>query len=333
MMVVVMKEKEVIERNRQMLLIKQYFGRRREVFEERQHMFLKMYPYNGLGRGADLSKFNAIVKKADLRQMDIIIRAFQREKDYWNSTYVVNNCNCSVHAHIISTLEAMEKNLSNMCYSFDDTIASVNQNIELMEKSAPKSKSAKSTTISKNIVDGNHWGRIGEESVDYVLKWLPDMYYVIEKDCHGKYDNNVILLENTSFIDEAQEFDHLVIGPQGIFNIETKNYTGKLSIDENNNWFRLKKGETEWGAEENPAQQLFRHHILLQSIVGEGIPIVDIICMAHPNLMIVGQENSFIPVVKRDLLADFIVNYRPAKLSKDQIRMIKNKINRYKISK
>ena len=186
---------------------------------------------------------------------------------------------------------------------------------------------------TKNAIDGNHWGRAGEVAVDYVLKWLPDMYCVIEKDCQGKYDDNVIILENTTFVDESQEFDHLVIGPQGIFNIETKNYAGKLSIDQNGNWYRLKKEETEWVVEENPAQQLFRHHVLLQSIVGDSVPIIDVICMAHPNLKISGQGNSHIPVVKRDLLADFIVNCCPAGLSNEEILMIRDKINACKVSK
>ena len=98
------------------------------------------------------------------------------------------------------------------------------------------------------------------------------------------------------------------------------------------NWLSsLKKGEKEWMAEENPAQQLFRHHVLLQSIVGDNVPIIDVICMAHPNLMISGQGNSLIPVVKKDLLADFIVNYKPAGLSETDIANIAYKINSSKV--
>ena len=156
---------------------------------------------------------------------------------------------------------------------------------------------------------------------------------MIEKDCVGKYSDNIILLENPAFSDEAQEFDHLVIGPQGIFNIETKNYAGKLAIDKAGNWLRMKKGETEWCAEENPAQQVFRHRVLLQSIVGYQIPIIDVICLSHPSIMVAGQENSKIPVVKKDLLADFIVNYRSASLTAEQVAMLERRINSCKISK
>lgn len=125
----------------------------------------------------------------------------------------------------------------------------------------------------------------------------------------------------------------MVIGPQGIFNIETKNYSGKLAIDKNGNWFRIKKDEVEWYAEENPAQQLFRHHVLLQSILGDNVPIIDVIYMAHPNLMISGQGNSLIPVVKKDLLVDFIVNYKTSGLTKSEIETVFANINKSKVSR
>lgn len=326
-----MREKEVNERKRQFFVFKKYFDKRREVYDARLAKFLRMYPSSTGVRNVNLDHFEKIVKGADLLQKNEILQAFQQEKDYWNSLYVINNCNSATHAHIIATLDEMEKILTNLGYSYFDQTIYGNQ-FSIGSQNCPKS-TCTSGTSGRNISEANNWGRVGEEAVDYVLKWLPDLYCVIEKDCQGKYDNNVIILENGSFVDESQEFDHLVIGPQGIFNIETKNYTGKLSIDQNGNWYRLKKGETEWTAEENPAQQLFRHHVLLQSIVGDNISIIDVICMAHPNLMISGQGNSFIPVVKKDLLADFIVNYKSAGLTASDIENIRTKIEACKVGK
>ena len=49
--------------------------------------------------------------------------------------------------------------------------------------------------------------------------------------------------------------------------------------------------------------------------------------------MVAGQENSKIPVVKKDLLADFIVNYRSASLTAEQAAMLERRINSCKISK
>lgn len=299
-MAATMDVKETDEKNQSMFLAKKYFNDRRMMCHMRQKKFLKLYPYNGGQGEAGLRKFKEVVKAADAEQRKAIQDAYNQECGYWNSTYVVNNCNCYIHAHIIATLEQMAKILAGVDYMY---------------------------------TDANRWGRKGEEEVDYVLKWLPDRYCVIQKDCQGKYNDHVILLENPSFTDEAQEFDHLVVGPQGVFNIETKNYAGKLYIDKAGNWIRLKKGETEWMAEENPAQQVFRHRVLLQSIVGDAIPIIDVICLAHPNLMIAGQENSSIPVIKKDLIADFIVDYRTNELTRGDILSIRDKINASKTNR
>ena len=49
--------------------------------------------------------------------------------------------------------------------------------------------------------------------------------------------------------------------------------------------------------------------------------------------MIWGQGNSLIPVVKKDLLADFIVNYKPIGFNESEIADIRMKINACKVNK
>lgn len=320
-------ERETTERNRQSGLMRQYFDSKRAALDVRQEKFLRMYPYLGASGRADLRRFECSVKMASDIQRAVIMQAFEEERHYWNSPYVLNHCNCGIHVHIINTLNGMEMILNHLGRGYSPVQSGGAASMTVNAQESPNIEQVKRST------DGNNWGKAGEDAVDYVLKWLPDMYCVIEKDCVGKYSENIILLENPSFSDEAQEFDHLVIGPQGIYNIETKNYSGKLAIDKAGNWLRLKKGETEWIAEENPAQQVFRHRVLLQSIVGYQIPIIDVICLSHPSILIVGQENSRIPVIKKDLLADFIVNCRLAGLSPSQVKLLENKINSCKVSK
>lgn len=322
-------ERELKERSRQSGLMRQYFDSKCATFYARQEKFLRMYPYHGASYGADLRRFESSVKMASDIQRDAIMQAYEAERNYWNSPYVLDHCNCGIHIHIINTLNEMEMILHDL--GCDYSTANTHPVMGLLKSN--ENREATNGDPMKSPPEVNNWGKVGEDAVDYVLKWLPDMFSVIEKDCAGKYSDNIILLENPALCDEAQEFDHLVIGPQGIFNIETKNYAGKLAIDKAGNWLRMKKGETEWCAEENPAQQIFRHRVLLQSIVGYQIPIIDIICLSHPSIMIAGQENSRIPVIKKDLLADFIVNYRSAGLTAEQVAMIKRQINGYKISK
>ena len=74
-------------------------------------------------------------------------------------------------------------------------------------------------------------GNKGEEKVDYALKWLDKSYIQIEKKSNDKVGNKCIFIKNDNFIDEKQEYDHLIVSNKGVFNIETKNYTGKLDID------------------------------------------------------------------------------------------------------
>lgn len=318
-----------IIKNRQSRLMRQYFDGRRAVFDARKEKFLRMYPYLGASRGADLRRFESSVRMAGDIQRVAIMQAYEAERRYWNSPYVLDHCNCGIHTHIINTLDGMEMILNSLgCGCSPEQPGPITMTFNVQDdQNSPNNEQV------KRSMNGNNWGKAGEDAVDYVLKWLPEMYCVIEKDCVGKYSDNIILLENPSFSDESQEFDHLVIGPQGIFNIETKNYSGKLAIDKAGNWLRLKKGGTEWIAEENPTQQVFRHHVLLQSIVGYQIPIIDVICLSHPSILIAGQENSRVSVIKKDLLADFIVNYRSAGLTPNQVARIKNKINNCKTNR
>lgn len=325
-------EKEMAERKRQYELMRKFFDGKRAMLDARQAMFLYRYPYIGAGIAADLRKFESAVRNADETQRVAITDAFMMEKNYWNSAYVLNHCNCNIHLHIVETLDSMERILSG-ARSTQSKIVNNAGMTSYLKNDTDSNEVDDDNEQTKSFMPCNTWGRAGEDAVDYVLKWLPDNYCVIEKDCVGKYSDNIILLENPGFSDESQEFDHIVVGPQGIFNIETKNYSGKLFIDKAGNWNRMKKGEAEWIAEENPAQQLFRHHILLQSIVGDQIPIIDVICMSHPSIMINGQENSRIPVIKKDLLADYIVSYRNSNLSRNTIAEVANKINLAKTSK
>lgn len=313
--------KEEAEKIRQILVLKKYFSQRKALFEARQAKFIRMYPYVKAGEPIDLQTFELAVKNADDSQKLAISNAFEQEKKYWGSAYVLDNCNCNIHTHILNTLEAMKKIIKHEIYGGSDELSKDTRK----EGDSKEQKSVFNTS--------NKWGNAGEEAVEYVLKWLPNLYCVIENDCVSKYSDNTILLENPILTDETQEFDHLVIGPQGVFNIETKNYSGKVYIDKAGNWMRLKKGENEWTPEENPAQQLFRHHVMLQSILGDQVPIIDVICMSHPSLMISGQGNSAIPIIRKDLLADFIVNYHPAGLSQNQVLAIRDKINSSKTRK
>lgn len=58
-------------------------------------------------------------------------------------------------------------------------------------------------------------GAIGEERVSKILEGLPDTYHVFNDFTVGRY-----------------HVDHVVVGPGGVFSIETKFWSGKVTIEE-----------------------------------------------------------------------------------------------------
>ena len=151
-------------------------------------------------------------------------------------------------------------------------------------------------------------GDKGEKKVDYALKWLDTSCVKIEKRSKDKAGNPCILISNPTFIDEKQEYDHLIVSCKGVFNIETKNLAGKLVIDKAGNWIRKKDGDEE--GVKNPLQQVRQHEKLLASFLPKECRIISILCIANDKAIIEGSEHCPIPIVKSDLLVEFIENWQ-----------------------
>lgn len=185
----------------------------------------------------------------------------------------------------------------------------------------------------KDYIENRGFGDKGETEVDYALKWLIGNYIKVERTPSGKYGAQAIILNNKALIDEPQEFDHIVLAPQGIFNIETKNYSGKLIVDTNGNWIRIKTDGSEIG-EKNPLQQIRRHEAVLKSIVGKDVPIISILVMANPKMIIEGIENFPIPLLKSDRLEEYISTYKNnTAYTKPQLNDLYNLLEQYRVSK
>ena len=161
-------------------------------------------------------------------------------------------------------------------------------------------------------------GDKGEKKVDYALKWLDTSYVKIEKRSKDKAGNPCILISNPTFIDEKQEYDHLIVSSKGVFSIETKNFAGKLVVDKSGNWIRKKEGGEE--GMKNPLQQVRQHEKLLASFLPRECHIISILCIANDKAVIEGEEHCPIPIVKSDLLVEFIENWKEtgSELSDDQ---------------
>ena len=108
-------------------------------------------------------------------------------------------------------------------------------------------------------------GSQGEQIVAIILSKLSDDWYVF----------------NDIYVNGAQ-IDHLLIGPKGIFCIETKTWSSCF-INSKGEWFVWSKLNNSWvPAHINPAQQNWGHIKALKKLLG-NIFINSIVVIAHPN--------------------------------------------------
>lgn len=164
-------------------------------------------------------------------------------------------------------------------------------------------------------------GDIGESKVREALKWLDSSYVQIQPLSRDYAGKPCIYLQNPDYLNIKQEYDHILVGKTGVFSIETKNYKGKLIIDKYGNWRRILQDGKEVGVK-NPIEQVRKHEKVLKSFLGDGINISSIICIANDSAIIEGVENSPLPIIKSDLLVEFMehcVSEKPH-LSEENIR-------------
>jgi hypothetical protein len=145
-------------------------------------------------------------------------------------------------------------------------------------------------------------GKRGEKDIAYILNWLDKDKFKVFNDVKLKCNT-----ENTP--KESQQFDHIVISSNGIFNIETKNYNGDIEIKQDGSWTRIINGEKRgW---ESPLFQIQRHRKVLENIIGNNYLIIDIVAIANTHSNVTGQENAPYHIVKADMLQYFIEQYKP----------------------
>ncbi|TDA67708.1 MAG: NERD domain-containing protein [Clostridia bacterium] len=160
-------------------------------------------------------------------------------------------------------------------------------------------------------------GRRGEQEVAFALQWLPKEYIVI----------NDIQVASPGL--GAQQLDHVVIGPQGVFHLETKNYNGAVIISPDGQWMLLRPGENGLVREgiDSPLAQVRRHEMVLRQIlgslnVGREVPLVSLVVLSHPRCIMEGRDPE-LTVLKKDHLVSYITDYQnAAKFSARQVRRI-----------
>lgn len=153
-------------------------------------------------------------------------------------------------------------------------------------------------------------GNQGELKVQEVLKTL-------ERSKRYKVFHNIKLGPD---MNNTNEYDSVIVGPNGIFHIETKNYGGErggiIDIDSSGNWILHKKnGHSKMV--NNPAGQIDSHEYrlkgFLRKVVGvKNLPTQGVIVLSCDKVKLTKKnrkEQNAVPVMGRKELVKYIKSY------------------------
>ena len=170
-------------------------------------------------------------------------------------------------------------------------------------------------------------GGEGEDMVADALKKMSDDYYLV---------NGAVVPPNRG------DTDHIVLGKNGIFVIETKNVSGEVICD-GDEWSRRKigRGGTPYDIKiGSPSTQVKRNAKVLKDLIlkhkneifnrrSPHIWITGLIVFTRPDVKL-DINNPTVTVLRVDELCDFIENYAPrAGFNEDELKRILDVILSY----
>nr|WP_269432519.1 nuclease-related domain-containing protein [Paenibacillus sp. VKM B-2647] len=158
------------------------------------------------------------------------------------------------------------------------------------------------------------YGDEGERSTAHQLRYLGSEYRVLH--------NRQVRAGGGS-----QQFDHIVVGPNGVFHIDSKHWSGEVRFTAQG-VERSKEGSHQG----DPTAQLYRHEHVLKELLRDGgvqADLVGVICFTHPHCELVGSSPAFL-TVKVDRLLHAIKTHKPKKpLSAGQVAGIERLIKEH----
>lgn len=178
-----------------------------------------------------------------------------------------------------------------------------------------------SNTINFEILRS---GVEGEKRTERIFKRLPDEYYV----------HSDLMVEFEGY---TSQLDHVVVGPTGIFVIETKNINGKIEGDGNQKYWLQHKTGSGGGKYENkfysPIKQVGTHVFRLAGILKRNSInywIESLVFFSNPKTKL-EIKNEDIPVFSygkegSKRIIDYIINSESVVLSRKDIAKINETI-------
>jgi len=156
--------------------------------------------------------------------------------------------------------------------------------------------------------------RLMEDQLDEIRKAGFDVFHDFAlKDEHG--------MEN---------IDHIIVGPPGVFTLETKNWTAKGGLQDHRITFdgtQLKIGDhvQEEKVLKQPRRQAAKLQGILQPVIKKPLWVVPILCFRDRYVQLTRFNPTGLQVVNQRGLGSFILS-RDQKLTPDELRKITAKL-------
>jgi hypothetical protein len=149
-------------------------------------------------------------------------------------------------------------------------------------------------------------GYVGEKNTAHQLKFIGSEYRLLHR-------RRVRARTGT------QEFDHLVVGPNGLFHIETKNWGGQIRFTEHG----VERDRD--GHHEDPTAQLYRHEYVLKELLRAHklqADVIGVLCFANPDSQVIGKSPAFLTVQLDRLVHEIKSRRAQHPLTSEQVRTI-----------
>ncbi|WP_325176685.1 nuclease-related domain-containing protein [Paenibacillus alkalitolerans] len=103
----------------------------------------------------------------------------------------------------------------------------------------------------------------------------------------------------------VQEFDHIAVGPKGVFHFESKHWSGEIAFEAGG---MLRDG----APSKDPTSQLYRHEYVLKELVrsvGVETDVTGVLVFTHPDVRLLGKSPAF-ATVRADRLLHYMNAFR-----------------------
>jgi hypothetical protein len=156
-------------------------------------------------------------------------------------------------------------------------------------------------------------GLVGEKEVIQQLK--------------TKLDGNYALINSLYLEDEGGDIDHIVLAPNGVFVLETKNWSGKISCNED---FWQRVGKRDMGS---PSRQVKRNAAKVKRIIDLSpdlrsldVYVEGIVVFTNKNATL-EMKNPTVTVVKAQNLTNYMISLQNNRFyTKEQLALIRREL-------